>query len=251
MEGEVLEHALAGVLELGAIGLFDGVQGLIDSLAIAGLVAVLVQGVEAGTGRQYKALALHHLLDQLRLIAVGFHIFLVVVLLHIGDVLEEQHGEDKVFVGIGTDGAAKGIAGIPQGFVDAVLADLFGGAIAAHGVFVVLCVLLGAGARSNSVGAEIVMPGVARWRLLYARRWAATAWQYAAGGRAVNVRCGNLSLTWHRAFQLFPWIAPGTCWLHGLLAMLIQRQGGVKGIFVWWATTSKQTILWPLLPGGA
>ena len=123
IEGDVLEHALARVLELGAIGLFDGMQRLVDTLAVARLVALLVQGVEAGSLRQHKALALHHLQDQLRLVAVFLLILIVVVLPYIGDVLEEQHGEDEVLVGIGADGATEGVTGIPQGLVDAVLID--------------------------------------------------------------------------------------------------------------------------------
>ena len=50
------------------------------------------------------------------------------ILPYIGDVLEEQHGEDEVLVGVGADGAAKGVAGRPEGFVDGILADLGCGA---------------------------------------------------------------------------------------------------------------------------
>ena len=45
------------------------------------------------------------------------------ILPDIRNVLKEQHGKDKVFIGIGTDGATEGIARGPQGFVDSVLID--------------------------------------------------------------------------------------------------------------------------------
>lgn len=48
-------------------------------------------------------------------------IVVVVILPDIADVLEEQHGEDEVFVGVRADGAAEGIAGSPQRLVDVVL----------------------------------------------------------------------------------------------------------------------------------
>ena len=57
------------------------------------------------------------------------------ILPNIRDVLQEQHSQDEVFVGVGADGATKGITGSPKGFVDAVLIDFL---IAAHGYFVFL-----------------------------------------------------------------------------------------------------------------
>ena len=45
------------------------------------------------------------------------------ILPDIRNVLEEQHGKDKVFVSISTDGTTERIARGPQGFVDRVLTD--------------------------------------------------------------------------------------------------------------------------------
>src|SRR5690606_18873240 len=124
VERYVLEHAFTGVFEFGAVGLFNGVQRLVDALAVAGFVTAFVQGIETGRFGQYKALVFHHLFDEFRLVAVLSFVVVVVILPYIGDVLEEQHGEDEVFVSIGADGATEGIAGVPQRFVDAVLIDL-------------------------------------------------------------------------------------------------------------------------------
>lgn len=132
IEGDILEHALAGILQLGAVGLLDGVQGLVDALAVARLVALLPQGVEAGPLGQNEALALHHLQDELRLVAVFLLILVIVILPYIGDVLEEQHGKDEVLVGVGADGTPEGIAGGPEGLVDGVLADWIMGDCVVH-----------------------------------------------------------------------------------------------------------------------
>ena len=123
VERYVLEHAFTGVFQFGAVGFFNGVQCLVDALAVAGFVTAFVQGVKAGGFGQYKALGFHHFFDEFRFVAVFFFVAVVVVLPYIGDVFEEQHGEDEVFICIGADGAAEGIAGIPQRFVDAVLID--------------------------------------------------------------------------------------------------------------------------------
>ncbi|MNJ75590.1 hypothetical protein D3C77_727100 [compost metagenome] len=48
VEGDVLEHAFAGILELGAVGFFDDVKRLINALTIAWLMAKLVESVETG-----------------------------------------------------------------------------------------------------------------------------------------------------------------------------------------------------------
>ena len=37
--------------------------------------------------------------------------------------LKEQHGKDKVFIGIGANSATEGIARGPQGFVDSILTN--------------------------------------------------------------------------------------------------------------------------------
>ena len=119
----VLEHAFARILEFRAIGFLNRVQGLVNALTVARFMATLIQGIETGDGRQHKAFAFHHFGNQFRLIAVFHLIAFVMILPHIRDVFEEQHGEDEIFVRVGTDRATKGIAGRPQGFVDAVLAD--------------------------------------------------------------------------------------------------------------------------------
>ena len=119
-----MEHAFAGVFQLGAVGFFNGVQRLVDALTITGFVTAFIQGIKAGCFRQNKALIFHHLVDEFRLVAVLGLVAIVVILPYIGDVLQEQHGEDEVFVGVGTDGATKGITGAPQGFVNTVLIDL-------------------------------------------------------------------------------------------------------------------------------
>ena len=115
-------------------------QADIDALAVTGLESLLVQAVKVsleglnylvilildfGDG-QYKALALHHLFDKLWRIAVLLLVAVVMVLPDIRDVLQEQHGEDEILVGIGADGATEDIAGAPNGVVDNVLIDLFG-----------------------------------------------------------------------------------------------------------------------------
>lgn len=52
-----------------------------------------------------------------------FFIFVIVILPDIRNVLEEQHGKDKVFIGISTDGATERITRGPQGFIDRILTD--------------------------------------------------------------------------------------------------------------------------------
>lgn len=51
VEADVLED----VLELGAIGLFDGMQRLVDTLTVASLETALVQGIERGALGRTKA----------------------------------------------------------------------------------------------------------------------------------------------------------------------------------------------------
>ena len=96
----------------------------LDAFAVAGFVAAFMQCIEAGGLRQYEARVFHHLVDEFWLVAVFCLVAVVVILPYVGDVLEEQHGQDEVFVGIGADGATEGVTGVPQGFVDAVLIDL-------------------------------------------------------------------------------------------------------------------------------
>ncbi len=121
VEADVLKHALARVFELGAVGLFDRVQRLIDPLAVARFKATLEQTVETGLFGQHEALVFEHLFNELRLIAIFGLVAIVVILPDIGDVFQEQHGEHEIFIGIGTDGAPEGIAGRPEGLVDIVL----------------------------------------------------------------------------------------------------------------------------------
>ncbi|SXB94675.1 Uncharacterised protein [Klebsiella pneumoniae] len=85
-------------------------QSLIDTLTVTRLMAAFVQRIKAGTFWQYKTLVGHH----------GFNEFWCIT---IRNVLKEQHGKDKVFIGISTDGATERITRGPQGFVDRVLTD--------------------------------------------------------------------------------------------------------------------------------
>lgn len=48
-------------------------------------------------------------------------VLVVVVLPDVGDVLEEQHGEDVVFVDAGVHRATEGVAGVPDGGINIVL----------------------------------------------------------------------------------------------------------------------------------
>ncbi|MCY1454302.1 hypothetical protein D9M71_713560 [compost metagenome] len=48
VEGDVLEHALAGILEFGAVSFLNSVQRLVNSLTVSWLMATLVEGIEAG-----------------------------------------------------------------------------------------------------------------------------------------------------------------------------------------------------------
>ena len=123
IERDVLEHAFARILEFRAIGLLNRVQGLVNTFTVAGFMTTFMQGIETGNGRQHKTFAFHHFANQFRLVTVFHLIAFVMILPHIRDVLEEQHGEDEIFVGVSTDRTAKGIASCPQGFVDAVLAN--------------------------------------------------------------------------------------------------------------------------------
>jgi hypothetical protein len=134
VEADVLEH----VLQLGDVRFFDGVQDLVDALAVARLVAPLVQAVEIGAGevfglvatqidlRQVEALVAQHLLEQFGLVAVFLLVRIVVVLPHIRDVLEEEHGQDEVLVDAGIYGATEAVAGVPDGLVDLVLQVAWG-----------------------------------------------------------------------------------------------------------------------------
>ena len=95
---------------------FDGVFG-VDRLAIECMNGLL---------RQHKTLGFHHLSNQFRLITIFTLITIIMVLPHIRDVFQKQHGENEIFVSIGTDGAAEHITRSPQCFVDGVLVDLIG-----------------------------------------------------------------------------------------------------------------------------
>ena len=86
-------------------------------------MATLVKSIKAGAFRQHKTLVSHHRFNQFRRITVLFFVIVIVVLPDIRNVLEEQHGKDKVFIGISTDGATERITRCPQGFVDRVLTD--------------------------------------------------------------------------------------------------------------------------------
>ena len=115
---ESLAHAVADHL-----GFFDGVQGLVDSLPIARLMAGFMQGVEVGAARQDKALVLQQLFNQRRVVTVLSLVAVIVVLPDIGDVLQEKHGQDIVLVDARIHRATEGVAGVPDGCVDGVLLD--------------------------------------------------------------------------------------------------------------------------------
>jgi hypothetical protein len=55
-----------------------------------------------------------------------------VILPHVGDVLDEEHNQDVVFVFGGVYGAAKGVAGFPQDAVDFFLGDTVVFAVVKH-----------------------------------------------------------------------------------------------------------------------
>ncbi|SVP32703.1 Uncharacterised protein [Klebsiella pneumoniae] len=98
-------------------------QSLIDTLTVTRLMAAFVQRIKAGTFWQYKTLVGHHGFNEFWCITILFFIFIVMILPDIRNVLKEQHGKDKVFIGISTDGATERITRGPQGFVDRVLTD--------------------------------------------------------------------------------------------------------------------------------
>ena len=89
-------------------------QGFVDAFAIAGAVSQRMQGVEAGTGRQYKTLVLEHFLDQLRVVTILLFVVVVMVLPDIGHVLQKQHGQDKVLVNAGVHRATESVARGPD-----------------------------------------------------------------------------------------------------------------------------------------
>ena len=127
-------------------------QSHVDAFAIAWLVTAVVQGIKIRLLGQHKALGFHHLSNQFRLVTIFFFIAIVMVLPHIRDVFQKQHGENEVFVGVGTDGATEYIACSPQRFVDGVLVNLIGHLVlflkqllkdALHHLFTVLKQFLG------------------------------------------------------------------------------------------------------------
>ena len=132
VERNILEHAVAAVFEFAAVGFFDGVQCLVDALTVARLVSVVIQGVKIGALRQYKTLVFHHFGNQFWLVAVLLLIIFIVILPHIGDVFQKQHGQDEIFISVRANRAAKGVAGRPHSVVDAVLVDVVGWGLAGH-----------------------------------------------------------------------------------------------------------------------
>ncbi|MNX99832.1 hypothetical protein D3C86_1322990 [compost metagenome] len=182
VEADVLKHTLARVLELGAVALFDGVQGLVDPLAIARLVATLMEGVEAGLFRQHEALVLEHLFNQLRFITIFGLVAVVVILPDIGDVFQEQHGEDEVLVAIGADGTPEGIASRPGGLVDIVLVYRIGHESLFLGL---LLGKKGVTSEPKLLAGRIVRAGWRRWCASSARRCVAVV----ASGAALHAGC--------------------------------------------------------------
>ena len=119
VEGDVLEH----VAQLRAVRLFDGMQRLVDPLAVPGLVPVAMKIIEARALRQDELLLRHHGFDEVRMVAVLGLVALVVVLPHIRNVFQEQHGEHVVLVDRGVDRAPEGVARRPCRLIDGVLCD--------------------------------------------------------------------------------------------------------------------------------
>ncbi len=119
VEADVLED----VLELGAVGLFDGMQRLVDTLTVASLEAALVQGIERGALGEDEGLLLHHGFNQLRRVRMLRLVARAVVLPYVRDVFQEQHGEDVVLVDRGVDHAAECVTGAPGGLVDLLLCN--------------------------------------------------------------------------------------------------------------------------------
>ena len=93
---------------------------------------MLVEGPEVGTLGQGEALLLHQESDLL-LVAVLLHEPGVLIIVDIRHEFQEQHDKDEVLVHAGVDGAAKGVAGRPDGLVDLFLVD--GGDGLAHAFF--------------------------------------------------------------------------------------------------------------------
>ncbi len=98
-------------------------QSLVDALTIARFMTTFIQRIETGAFRQYETFIRHHGFNEFWCITILFFIFIVMILPDIRNVLKEQHGKDKVFIGISTDGATERITRGPQGFVDRVLTD--------------------------------------------------------------------------------------------------------------------------------
>ncbi len=86
-----------------------------------------MQCVEIGLRRQDETLVLEHFRNQFRVVAVLLLVSIVVVLPHIRDVFQKEHRQYIVFVDGRIDGAAKDIAGFPDGAIDD---GLFEGAFA-------------------------------------------------------------------------------------------------------------------------
>ena len=76
----ILEHAFPGVFQFGAIGFFDGMQCLIDTLTVTRLMTALIKCVKTGAFRQHEALIRHHGFNQLRRITILFFIIIIVIL---------------------------------------------------------------------------------------------------------------------------------------------------------------------------
>ena len=121
VEADVLEH----VAQLRDVGVFDGVQGLVDALAVARLDARRMKRIESSRlgGSTKRSLFSSSSMRPGSASPYCLLVVVVVVLPDIGDVLQEQHRQDVVLVDARIDGAAKGVAGGPDGRVDAVLAD--------------------------------------------------------------------------------------------------------------------------------
>ena len=122
VEVDVAEHAF----ELGAVGVLDLLKRDVDEFADIGLVAPLMQFVEARPLGQDETLALQPAADARLVVAVPGAVGFDVVVPQVRNILQEQHHQDVVLVLTGINDAPKGVTGGPSGLVDLLLSELVG-----------------------------------------------------------------------------------------------------------------------------
>ena len=107
-------------------GFFNMLQGDIDNLTDISLIGLIIDIMESAAFRQHEALALQTAQDGFFVITVLFYQDVVVFLPDIGDLFDEQHDQNIVFILRRIDRPPKGIAGIPEYAIDFILIN-FGG----------------------------------------------------------------------------------------------------------------------------